>query len=76
MPNPVPSPEFMLAVGKARQGALLKDAEHRQATREANPARSRHLDRLLAGIGDALISAGTKLQGSRVYQEGYQAAKK
>jgi len=66
MPNPVPSPEFMLAVGKARQGALLKDAEHRQATREAN----------LAGIGDALISAGTKLQGSRVYQEGYQAAKK
>ena len=76
MPNPVPGPEFMLAVGKARQGALLKDAERHQTTRGTSPARSRHLDRLLAGIGDALISAGTKLQGSRVYQEGYQAAKR
>jgi hypothetical protein len=76
MPNPVPGPEFMLAVGKARQGALLKDIERRQATREASPARSRHLDRLLAGIGDALISAGTKLQESRFYQEDYQAAKR
>ena len=76
MPNPVPGPEFMLAVGKARQGILLKNAEHRQTTREASPARSRHLDRLLAGIGDALISAGTKLQESQVYQEGYQTAKR
>jgi hypothetical protein len=70
-----PGPDFVLAAGKARQRGLLQEAERGKLMRRVKTARPGWLDCILAGIGGALISIGTKLQGPRFHQASYRAAR-
>jgi hypothetical protein len=58
----IPNPHLMLIMGEARQSDVLKEAKRDQLVRKAKPPRPRLANRVLAGVGGCLISAGTKLQ--------------
>jgi hypothetical protein len=70
----LPGPDFVLAAGKARQSDVLEQAECDRLIRRIAPAIPGLSNRVLAGIGDLLIVAGTKLRGPELYQDNYQTA--
>lgn len=70
-----PGFEFVLAAGKARQSAMLQEAEGDRLKRRLRVGPSL-LDRALAGLGNWLIAAGAKLQGQSFYQDNLQVARR
>ena len=65
-------PGLLVAADRARQSDAFQQAEHNQLMLRAIPVRARLSDRVLSAIGDLLVSAGTKLQRLRLYQNSYQ----
>ena len=61
----IPNFLMMQAIDKARRNEWLQAAERDQQSRMAQRAASGRLDRVLAGLGDLLISAGEKLRARR-----------
>lgn len=68
---------IITAVGKARQEAILREAECDRLLQESGVTRSGVQERLLTNLGNLLISTGEKLQdryppvashGSNAYQ--------
>jgi hypothetical protein len=66
------TPGLLVTADKARQSDAFQQAEHNRPILRTTPMRPRLLDRVLSAIGDLLVSAGTKLQGTRLYQNSYQ----